>query len=119
VTTLSAVEARRLAIHAQLLDADRPSAMPDVVHRLTGVQHDPTAAVAPSADLVLWSRLGPEHSPEELRDALDEQRLLELGNMIHPLRVRLPAGDVQAGRETPLGLLGDADPVRRPARRQA
>ena len=35
------------------------------------------------------------------------------------VRVRLPAGDVQTCRETALGLLGDADPVRRSAGRQA
>ncbi|MFI5845893.1 DNA glycosylase AlkZ-like family protein [Catenuloplanes sp. NPDC051500] len=81
---LSAADARRLAVRAQLLDADRPAGMLEVVHRLAGVQHDPTAAVAPSADLVLWSRLGAEYSPRDLRDALDEQRLLELGSMVYP-----------------------------------
>ena len=35
------------------------------------------------------------------------------------VRVRLPAGDVQAGRQAPLGVLRAADPVRRPAGRQA
>ena len=36
-----------------------------------------------------------------------------------PVRVRLPARDVQAGREAPVGLLRAADPVGRPARREA
>ena len=35
------------------------------------------------------------------------------------LRVRLPAGDVQARRQAPVGLLRAADPVRRPAGREA
>jgi uncharacterized protein YcaQ len=41
------------------------------------LQIDPTAAVAPSADVVLWSRLGSSYSPQQLRDALDEQVLIE------------------------------------------
>ncbi|WP_033346324.1 DNA glycosylase AlkZ-like family protein [Catenuloplanes japonicus] len=82
---LSPVEARRLAVRAQLLDADgAPAELLEVVRHLTRVQHDPTAAVAPSADLVLWARLGADYHPRDLRDALDEQRLLELDNMIHP-----------------------------------
>lgn len=84
VHTLSRGDARRLAVRAQLLDGHRPSGMFDVVRRLTLLQNDPTAAVAPSADLVLWSRLGSSYSPEQLRDALDEQALLELRGMIRP-----------------------------------
>jgi hypothetical protein len=82
--TLSRAEARRLAVRAQLLDARRPSGMFDVVRRLTLLQHDPATAVAPSADLVLWSRLGSGYAPAALRDALDEQALLELHGMIRP-----------------------------------
>ena len=84
VHTLSRTDARRLAVRAQLLDAHRPSGMLDVVHRLTMLQNDPAAAVSPSADLVLWSRLGSSYSPAQLRDALDEQVLLELHGMIRP-----------------------------------
>ena len=81
---LSRTDARRLAVRAQLLDARRPAGMFEVVRRLTLVQHDLTAAVAPSADLVLWSRLGSSYSPAQLRDALDEQALLELHGMVRP-----------------------------------
>ena len=42
------------------------------------VQIEPTSAIAPSAELVLWSRLGSAFDPQELWDALDEQRLIEL-----------------------------------------
>jgi hypothetical protein len=82
VHKLSRTDARRLAVRAQLLDAHRPSGMFDVVRRLTLLQNDPAAAVAPSADLVLWSRLGASYSPAQLRDAIDEQALLELHGMI-------------------------------------
>ena len=84
VHNLSRTDARRLAVRAQLLDARRPDGMFDVVRRLTLLQNDPAAPVAPSADLVLWSRLGSGYSPAQLRDAIDEQALLELRGMIRP-----------------------------------
>src|SRR2546423_11132035 len=82
--TLSRTDARRLAVRSQLLEAHRPAGMFDVVRRLTVLQNDPTAVVAPSADLVLWSRLGPSYAPKQLRDALDEQALLELHGLVRP-----------------------------------
>jgi uncharacterized protein YcaQ len=63
VHRLDRAEARRIAVRAQLLDAPRPAELLDVVRRLTLLQLDPTAAVAPSADLVLWSRLGRRTGP--------------------------------------------------------
>src|SRR5262245_42957722 len=48
------------------------------------LQIDLTAAVAPSADLVLWSRLGSSYSPSDLDDALDARALVELQGMIRP-----------------------------------
>ena len=71
-------------MRAQLLDADRPTDVHEVVRHLTLLQLDPTAAVAPSADLVLWSRIGSRYDPRELRDALDELALLELHGMARP-----------------------------------
>src|SRR5213075_1745323 len=53
---LTKAEARRIAVRAQLLDAPRPTDLLTVVRRLTLLQIDPTAAIAPSADLVAWIR---------------------------------------------------------------
>ncbi|HSS36929.1 MAG TPA: crosslink repair DNA glycosylase YcaQ family protein [Patescibacteria group bacterium] len=64
-------EARRIAIRAQLLDADRPPDLVVVVDRLMFLQLDPTAVVAPSADLVAWTRLGDAYRPAHLQQALE------------------------------------------------
>lgn len=86
VHRLTPEQARRVAVRAQLLDAPRPVDLDavEVVRRLTLVQHDPISAVAPSADLVLWSRLGDAYAPADLRDALDEQRLIDHHGLIRP-----------------------------------
>ncbi|HEY1698430.1 MAG TPA: crosslink repair DNA glycosylase YcaQ family protein [Trebonia sp.] len=81
---LSRQDARRIAVRAQLLDANRPTDLMSVVRRLTHLQLDPTSAVAPSADLVAWSRLGPGYSPGNLRSALDDRRLAELRAHVRP-----------------------------------
>ncbi|MFF5291127.1 DNA glycosylase AlkZ-like family protein [Paractinoplanes globisporus] len=81
---LSRAEARRIAVRAQLLDAARPDNLLDMVHGLTLLQADPTAAVAPSAHLVSWSRIGSGYSPADLTDALAGRQLLELRGMIRP-----------------------------------
>lgn len=67
-----------------MLDAERPAGMIDMVCHLSMVQLDPIAAVAPSADLVAWSRLGSSYSPADLRGALEDGTLLELQAMIRP-----------------------------------
>src|SRR3990172_12315312 len=73
---LSQAEARRIAVRAQLLDAHRPKDLLEVASRLTFLQLDPTAAVAPSADLVAWTRLGDAYRPEHLTRALEHDRSL-------------------------------------------
>jgi uncharacterized protein len=73
---LTKAEARRVAVRAQLLDAPRPTDLLAVVQRLTLLQLDPTAAVAPSADLVAWSRLGSAYEPAQLTRALEVDRTL-------------------------------------------
>ena len=97
---LSQQEARRIAIRAQLLDTPRPTGLLEVLDRLTFVQIDPTAAVAPSADLVLWSRLGSSYDPADLTRAVEVERTLH-----ETVAYVRPAGDVPsviaewAGRE--------------------
>jgi uncharacterized protein YcaQ len=81
---LTRADARRIAVRAQLLDRDRPAGMLETVRHLTLLHNEPTAAVAPNADLVLWSRLGSSYWPEELAAALDDRVLLELRMMIRP-----------------------------------
>lgn len=76
VRQLSRDDARRIAIKAQLLDADRPDDLLTLVDRLTFLQLDPTAVVAPSADLVAWSRIGSAHDPVHLQQALEQDRTL-------------------------------------------
>jgi uncharacterized protein len=84
VHRLSRRDARRIAVRAQLLDKTRPTALIDVVRHLTMLQLDPTSAVAPSADLVVWSRLGSSYSPAELRASLDDRTLIEHRGMLRP-----------------------------------
>jgi uncharacterized protein YcaQ len=84
VHELSRADARRIAVRAQLLDSERPAGLLDLVRHLTLLQIDPTAAIAPNADLVAWSRLGSPYSPAELEAALGDRALLELHAMIRP-----------------------------------
>ncbi len=84
VHRLSRRDARRIAIRAQLLDSARPADFADVVRRLTVLQLDWTAAVAPSADLVLWSRLGSGYDTAELRRAIADHSVVDLRGMLRP-----------------------------------
>jgi uncharacterized protein YcaQ len=84
VHELSRTDARRIAVRAQFLDATRPADLLTTVRRLTLLQIDPVAAIAPSADLVAWSRLGPSYSPADLDQALKDRSLTELRAMIRP-----------------------------------
>jgi uncharacterized protein YcaQ len=76
VRRLTKQAARRIAVRAQLLDAERPAELLDIVDRLTFLQLDPTAVVAPSADLVAWSRLGNSYDPAQLQRGLEVDRTL-------------------------------------------
>jgi uncharacterized protein YcaQ len=83
---LTMAQARRIAVRAQLLDARRPPDLLSVVQQLTLLQIDPTAAIAPSADLVAWSRLGLAYEPDHLRQALEEDRtLFERDALVRPI----------------------------------
>src|SRR6266576_3595159 len=83
---LTKAQARRVAVRAQVLDAPRPTDLLEVVQRLTLLQIDPTAAIAPSADLVLWSRLGSSYDPAYLKRTVEEERtLFEHNALIRPV----------------------------------
>src|SRR3712207_1643298 len=83
---LARSEARQIAVRAQLLEANRPTQLVDLVDHLTLLQVDPTAAVAPNADLVAWSRLGARYRPADLTRALERDRtLFELRAFIRPI----------------------------------
>ncbi len=58
-----------------------------MVERLAMLQLDPTAAIAPSADLVAWSRLGSSYRPADLKQALEQDRtLFEHNALVRPMR---------------------------------
>jgi uncharacterized protein len=83
---LTKEQARRIAVRAQGLDANRPRKLVPMVERLTMLQIDPTAAIAPSADLVAWSRMGAAYQPEHLKRAQERDRtLFELNAVIRPM----------------------------------
>jgi uncharacterized protein len=84
VHQLSRTDARRIAVRAQLLDLPRPTDIVEVVRRLTLLQVDHTASVAPSAHLVLWSRLGSTYTRSDLDSLLEDYTLVELQGLIRP-----------------------------------
>ncbi|MFT3861511.1 DNA glycosylase AlkZ-like family protein [Micropruina sp.] len=71
---LSRADARRLAIRAQLLDAERPGSPAEVVDELTVLNIDPTNAIAPSEDHMLYSRLGGGYEHAHLSEAFENDK---------------------------------------------
>ena len=69
-------EARRIAVRAQLLDADRPGDVVEVAEQLGAVKIDPTAVIAPSEHTICWSRIGWSYEPGQLKKAVEDDRLL-------------------------------------------
>src|SRR5215204_2158499 len=83
---LTREQARHIAVRAQALEARHPVDVLDTVQRLTFVKVDPVSAVAPSADVVFWSRLGERYEPADVTRALEVDRtLFELDLMIRPM----------------------------------
>jgi len=117
VHELTKQQARRIAVRAQLLDAPRPTDLVDVVSHLTLLQIDPTAAIAPSADLVLWSRLGSTYHPDQLKRAVEQDRaLFEFDALIRPvgdLGLYLAGAAERPAHETGRAWLRDNDRFRR------
>ncbi|NNG34449.1 DNA glycosylase AlkZ-like family protein [Nakamurella aerolata] len=74
---LSKRDARRTAIRAQALQRQRPDDLEAVLRQLFFLQLEPTKAVAPSAELVLWSRLGNTFRPEQVDEAIADGRVVE------------------------------------------
>ena len=126
---LTKAQARRIAVRAQLLDAPRPTELLAVMRQLTLLQIDPTAAIAPSADLVAWSRLGSAYEPAQLRRALEQDRMVfEHNAVVRPMtdlglylagaadwppwaRTRAWLGDNDRFRRDILDLLGSSGPL--------
>ena len=117
VHRLTKMQARRIAVRAQLLDARRPTDLLTVVRQLTLLQIDPTAAIAPSADLVAWSRLGSTYRPDDLRESLEHDRtLFEHNALVRPmsdLGLHLAASRTSRSHERTHAWIRDNDRFRR------
>ncbi|CAN5287271.1 crosslink repair DNA glycosylase YcaQ family protein [soil metagenome] len=92
---LTADQARRIAVRAQLLDADRPGDVVGVAEQLGAIKIDPTATIAPAEHTILWSRIGSSYEPLQLTKAVERDRLLfEFDGAFRPvslLPLMLPA----------------------------
>jgi uncharacterized protein YcaQ len=90
--------ARRIALHAQLLDGSATNVL-ETVRRLGYLQIDPISTVAPPQRLVLWSRLGPYDTGELDRLLWEQRKLIEWRAFIYPvetlplLRARMRSRD--------------------------
>lgn len=69
-------EARRLAVRAQLLDADRPGDVVEVAEQVGAIKIDPTSTIAPSEQTVPWTRIGWSYEPGQLSKVVEQDRLL-------------------------------------------
>jgi uncharacterized protein YcaQ len=97
VHELTREQARQIVVRASMLDAARPADLMTVVERLTALPVDPTRAIAPSYDLVCWSRLGSTYQPEDLDDLLAARDLYEDGDGIRPMAdLRLHLADMES-----------------------
>jgi uncharacterized protein YcaQ len=102
VSEVTAAEARRIAVRAQLLDGSAKDVLSTVRH-LGRLQIDPIATVAPPQYLVLWSRLGPYDRAELDRLLFEQKKLFEWNAFIYPIedlpllraRMREPWGQLK------------------------
>jgi uncharacterized protein YcaQ len=95
VHQLTRDDARRIAVRANLLDANRPGDVVGIAEQLTAVKIDPTATIAPAEHTILWSRMGSVYEPLQLSKAVESDRLLfEFDGAFRPmslLPLMLPA----------------------------
>jgi uncharacterized protein len=84
LTEISAAEARRIAVRAQLLDGAATDVLSTVRH-LGRLQIDPIATVAPPQYLVLWSRLGNYDRADLDRLLWEQKQLFEWKAFIYPI----------------------------------
>ena len=84
VIRLSPQDARRVAVRAQLLSGERPTDLLGVVRHLGFLQVDLTDVVAPSAELVCWTRLGGTYAPGDLGVLVGDGALVEHQGMLRP-----------------------------------
>ena len=88
---LTLEDARRIAVRAQLLDADRAAHPVEVAEQLGTIKIDPTAVIAPCEHTTLWSRIGFPYESGQLKKAVEQDRLLfELDGAFRPMTL-LPA----------------------------
>jgi uncharacterized protein YcaQ len=69
-------QARRIAVRAQRLDAERPSDVVGIAEELGAIKIDPTATIAPAEHTILWSRVGSAYDTAQLSKAAEADRLL-------------------------------------------
>ncbi len=81
---LSLTDARRIALRAQLLTARRPTNLLATLRHLGCLQVDATSYVAPSAELVMWSRLGDRFAAGELQQAVEDHEVVEIQGYLRP-----------------------------------
>jgi uncharacterized protein YcaQ len=97
-------QARRIAVRAQLLDADRAGDVVEVAEELGAIKIDPTATIAPAEHTILWSRVGAGYDPIQLSKAAWSDRLLfEFDGAYRPialLPLMLPAMRLWPRRES-------------------
>ncbi len=88
-------QARRIAVRAQLLDAERPGDVVGVAEQLGAIKIDPTATIAPAEHTILWSRIGSNYESLQLSKVVEQDRLLfEFDGAFRPmslLPLMLPA----------------------------
>ena len=88
-------QGRRIAVGAQLLDANRPGDVVGVAEQLGAIKIDPTATIAPAENSILWSRIGATYEPSQLTKAVEQDHLLfEFDGAFRPislLPLMLPA----------------------------